>query len=405
MLAVLETHPIQYHAPVYRALQQDLGVPVTAIYASDFSVVGYHDREFQTRFAWDTDLLSGYDSVFLSRVRDGGAANAESASTDGLRAAIADLRPAAVLVGGYSPRFHRAAWLDAWRSGAPVLFRGETNDSAYARGWMKDQARATALALAYRTCARLLYIGERSRQHFIRLGVDASRLVFSPYCVDTTPFQPEEADRTGLRRSIRAAMGIDDDRFVVLFSGKLSRRKGVDLVIDAVRALPDGLRSKTVIALLGEGDERSRLESQAAALPGVALHFLGFRRQREMSACYHAADMLVLPSRSGETWGLVVNEALHHGVPCVVSDRVGSAPDLIAPGVTGDVFPAEDAAALARAIETTSAICGLAQTREACRRRVAGYTVRAAAKGIATAYDAVAGNIVAPSGQVSGVPS
>ena len=46
MLAVIESHPVQYHAPVYRAVQRDFGVPVTAIYGSDFSVAGYRDREF-----------------------------------------------------------------------------------------------------------------------------------------------------------------------------------------------------------------------------------------------------------------------------------------------------------------------------------------------------------------------
>src|SRR5580765_420621 len=106
MLAVIETHPIQYHAPVYRALASRWGVPVTAIYGSDFSVAGYHDAEFGAAFKWDTDLLSGYDSVFLSRVESGGASTADDVSTAGVRAVLAKLRPSAVMVVGYSPRFH-----------------------------------------------------------------------------------------------------------------------------------------------------------------------------------------------------------------------------------------------------------------------------------------------------------
>ena len=57
MLAVLQTHPVQYHAPVYRRVQERWGVPVTAIYGSDFSLAGYRDAEFKTTFAWDTDCL------------------------------------------------------------------------------------------------------------------------------------------------------------------------------------------------------------------------------------------------------------------------------------------------------------------------------------------------------------
>ena len=52
-LAVVETHPIQYHAPVYRALQGTFGVPVTVVYGSDFSISGYLDDEFGATFVAD----------------------------------------------------------------------------------------------------------------------------------------------------------------------------------------------------------------------------------------------------------------------------------------------------------------------------------------------------------------
>src|SRR3954453_990246 len=110
MLAAIQTHPIQYHAPVYRALQQRCGVPVTAIYGSDFSVAGYRDTEFDATFAWDTDLLSGYSSRFLSRIANGGAKRFEEVTATGLATALSELRPSAVLIGGYSPQFHISAF-------------------------------------------------------------------------------------------------------------------------------------------------------------------------------------------------------------------------------------------------------------------------------------------------------
>lgn len=71
-LVVLTTHPVQYHAPVYRFLRERRGVSIKVIYASDFSVVGYRDKEFGTSFAWDTPLADPEYSIFLSRVADGG---------------------------------------------------------------------------------------------------------------------------------------------------------------------------------------------------------------------------------------------------------------------------------------------------------------------------------------------
>ena len=78
----------------------------------------------------------------------------------------------------------------------------------------------------------------------------------------------------------------------------------------------------------------------------------GFQQQEKLKDVYTVADMLVLPSLFTETWGLVMNEAMQLGVPCIVSDRVGCDPDMIRPG------------------DTVHALC---------LKRVAGYSVQAAA--------------------------
>jgi glycosyltransferase involved in cell wall biosynthesis len=367
------------------------GIPVTAIYGSDFSTAGYRDAEFSTSFAWDTDLLSGYSSVFLSTVAAGGPAAADEATTEGLAQALEQLSPAAVLTVGYSPRFHRHAWLAAWRTGCPILFRGETNDEAVDRSWLKQMGRAAALRAAYSTCSRLLFVGTHSRAHFERLGVSADRLVFSPYCVDASVLQTGEEDRAVHRDTVRREMGVTSDQVVLLFSGKLSQRKGVDLLVEGVGRLPDAVRSRLVLAFLGDGALRADLERHASQPPEVRAIFLGFQNQRQLSRYYHAADLLVLPSRQSETWGLVVNEALHHGVPCVVSDKVGCGPDLIDHARTGYVFSTGSAYALAGALENAIDLCGREDVRQACRTKVAGYSMERAAAGIAEAYTGAVG--------------
>jgi glycosyltransferase involved in cell wall biosynthesis len=362
MLAVVETHPVQYHAPVYRVLQQQFGVPVTAIYGSDFSVRRYRDAEFGAAVTWGTDLLSGYAQHFLSRATDGAEPDLAALSAHGVGRLLRQIAPAATLLVGYSPAFHRQAWYAAWRLGKPLLFRGETTDRAQTASGVTAAVRRIGLRHAYRTCARLLYIGERSRRHYRDFGVDDARLVFAPYCVDTTPFRMDDDAREACRGEARAALGAGADSVVVLYVGKLSWRKGVDLLPQAIQALP--------------------------------IRLLDVQSQDALSRFYHAADMLVLPSRSGETWGLVVNEALHHGVPCVVSDRVGCAPDLI-DASTGVVCEADSSAALGWAIGAAMELAGRPDVRERCRQRAAGYSVARAAQGIAEAYHAVADGQIA----------
>ena len=389
MLCVIETHPIQYHAPVWRHLQQVCGVPVTAIYGSDFSVAGYRDREFGATFQWDTDLLSGYSPVFLSRVAEGGARDDQAVTTRGLADALRRAQPRAVLSVGYSPRFHSDAFRAARRARLPVLFRGETTDHAQQRGVLKRFARDTALRWLYRRCAALLHVGRHSREHFRRLGFDTDERHFSPYCVDTTPFRTDEAARAELRGPARHELGVTEDQLVIAFCGKLSPRKGPDLLLEALRQLPASERARCVLLLVGDGEMKGELLSRAAAAPAVSLRHVGFKQQRELSAYYHATDLFVLPSRHGETWGLVVNEALHHGVPVVVSEAVGCAPDLVEPRRSGEVFASGSIAGLADALTRAARLASAAEIRARCRAKVADYTVARAAEGIATAYRAV----------------
>lgn len=389
MLAVIETHPVQYRAPVYRALQTKFGIPLTVIYGSNFSVEGYHDREFGTSFAWDTDLLSGYKSVFLSRVEEHGAQSFEKVSPHGMEDTLRTVAPKAVLLTGYSPHFNRVAFYIAIKAGHPILFRAETTDYARSRNPLKSLIRDGALRLGYSKTARILYIGKHSYQHYARLRCDGAKLIFSPYCVDTAPFRCDESNRAELRTVTRRELLGGADQVLLLFSGKLSARKRPDLILHALKGLPESLHSKVAVIFLGSGEMAAGLKMFADAEPRIRAFFPGFRNQTQLSAFYHAADLMVLPSNIDETWGLVVNEALHHGLPCVVSERVGCAPDLIENGVTGLTFRTDSVESLSSAMVRALTLVGREDIREACRNKVESYSVENAARGIAEAYSQI----------------
>ena len=104
-------------------------------------------------------------------------------------------------------------------------------------------------------------------------------------------------------------------------------------------------------AFVGAGELEQRIRDRAAA-KGVPVEFHGFRNQSRI-----AGDLCLRRSarpaiRSQETWGLVVNEAMACGIPAVVSDAVGCAPDLIEPGLTGATYPVGNVHALANAIQS-----------------------------------------------------
>jgi glycosyltransferase involved in cell wall biosynthesis len=84
-------------------------------------------------------------------------------------------------------------------------------------------------------------------------------------------------------------------------------------------------------------------------IPNV--RFAGFLNQSEVTAAYAAADVFALLSAWGETFGVAVAEAMHFSLPLVLSDKVGSGPDLLGDGGNGYVVPRDDVQAAASAIE------------------------------------------------------
>ena len=179
-------------------------------------------------------------------------------------------------------------------------------------------------------------------------------------------------------------MGLTPDQTVFLFAGKFIAKKRP---VDFVRAIERAHAQQPRVAglMVGDGPQRSICE-QLVAERQLPIRFAGFLNQSEIVQAYLAADTLVLPSDGAETWGVVVNEAMTCGRPCVVSDHVGCGPDLVVPGQTGFVFPLGDIGALSAHL--TDCACRpwhLVTMGSRARRRMGGYSVQAAVESLATA--------------------
>jgi len=137
------------------------------------------------------------------------------------------------------------------------------------------------------------------------------------------------------------------------FLGRLKRRKGVDVLLDALAMIHPKDRVQVVIA--GDGEERQALESQAQRL-GVAnhVHFLGMVSGEAKVYLLQNALCTLVPSRVWEAFGLVVLESYAAGTP-VIGTRMPGLEDLIYPEQTGLVVQPESAQELARAILWVSA--------------------------------------------------
>lgn len=192
--------------------------------------------------------------------------------------------------------------------------------------------------IAYREAGAIVVYGEHVKRALVEAhGVAAEKIFVAGQAVEPERF---EAVR-GLPRTADA---------VVLYVGQFEHRKGIFDLLDAFGQLPNPCAR---LRLIGNGSLEHELRARAAVDPRVEV--AGYVAQEDLPLQLGRARCLVLPSvttkLAREPWGLVVNEAMHAGVPVVTTDAVGAAAGgLVRDGENGLVVPERSPDALARAL-------------------------------------------------------
>ena len=379
-IGYLVSHPIQYFAPLFRELAKLCDL--TVFYAHRQTSAGQADAGFGVSFDWDVDLLSGYESRFLTNVaRQPSTDRYFGCDTPAIAEEIERGRFDAFVVPGWALRSYWQAAQACRRHRIPVLVRGDSQLGRQRRRSVR-LAKEVVFPWLLRRFDGFLYVGQRNRAYLEHYGVPADRLFFSPHCVDNDAF----AAASARARAAEPPRPPGAPRRL-LFVGKLIDRKHP---ADLLRASARIVDPPVEVVFAGSGELEPSLRKTAEE-SGVTATFLGFRNQSELPAVYASADVLILPSDGLETWGLVVNEAMACGIPAVVSDAVGCGPDLIAAGQTGAVFPLGDVPALAAA---TMGVLALdpAETRRRLADRMSRYSPRAAAAAVVEAATTIGRN-------------
>ena len=394
-VAAVLTHPTQYYAPWFRWIAANSQtIDLHVIYASSPTAqqqgVGF-DREL----AWDVPLTDGYSSTIVRPSRPSDRFDSQhfrGLDVPEVSQAIADARPDVVIVfGWYSVTLIRA--IRAARGlKIPRLYHGDTNLQSGPRGWRRPLWVAKTRWLLTQFSG-YLSVGTRSAAFLRYFGVPDSRTFSTPHAVENGRFAEALAWRRSPDRRVelRRTLGLPQDAFVVLFAGKLEPKKRPIELVHAAHAM----QARPHLAIAGSGPLEREVRATAERL-GIGLTLLGFINQSEMSKVYAAADCLALPSDARETWGLVVNEALASGLPCVMSDQVGCAPDLGGEQIGGVYATAEPTTRISLFAEALSSVRNrLASGHDfapACQARAAAHAFVQATSGLERACEAVASN-------------
>jgi glycosyltransferase involved in cell wall biosynthesis len=320
--------PLPYYTPIFNSLAEKLDLHVLFMSSraplTDFRDPWGQDPRFEHSFWWSRSLnLSSLD--FRAQF------------SFGVSPRLQRLNPDVLIAYSWHPIMYEPLVWSSLTGRRAVMWSESCDFSGLLRGRISQAIRTFAL----RRCQAFVTSGTKASEYLRSLGVPESRLVTSCMPAGTWPADGETA---------REARDGDEGGVKYLFVGRLiPRKRPLELLRAFARTrarVPDAK-----LTIVGEGPLEGEVSREAARL-GEHVEVLGHAEGPELSRIYARADVLVIPSVR-EVWGIVVNEALLHGLYVVATDQVASAFDLLEPN-SGTIVAADDADALVEAMVDAS---------------------------------------------------
>ena len=223
----------------------------------------------------------------------------------------------------------------AYHTDIPQYVRSLTNDE------FLEKVAWSYMIWFYSQMEEVMVPSIGTREQLLARGLAPERMKPLPRWVDTDSYSPEMRNTDFWKRR-----GIGLGRVVLLYVGRVSREKGLEMLVDAFKGLVDA-GAAIALAVIGDGPFR---EEMATALSGYPVLFTGYLAGEQLQQGYASADLFVFPSAT-DTFGNVVLEAQASGLPVIVSDEGGPC-ELMIDGETGAVFRAKSPSDLVRAIRS-----------------------------------------------------
>jgi len=251
-----------------------------------------------------------------------------------------------VLMMGYNDagRMRMIRWCR--RNHVPCWLFGDSNIRGDLARGLKAMVKRVVVGRVVNDCDGIFSCGSLGRDYFVKYGADPQHCFYFPYEPDYELIQSQTTEAIDL---VRRRFNLEPSRRRLVYSGRLTAVKRVDLLFDAFAQIANE-RPDWDLVVVGDGNLRQALQGRLTPELASRVTWTGFvDDQATVSALYRLSDALVLPS-DYEPWALVINEAAAAGLAIVASNVVGAAAELVRDGYNGRVFPPGDLNALTKCL-------------------------------------------------------
>lgn len=238
-------------------------------------------------------------------------------------------KPNIVIICGYDKPEFIAALLISKIIKAKTIIDTDTTYFQKSRSWYKEIVKKSIIRLFDYGFPRSNF----AKDYLCKLGLKKEKQIIVPHatCYFKNLNDKFEIDKIKKKYKINTNKNF-------IFVGRLIKLKNLQLLIEAFSMIKKSSckSNKWGLILVGEGEEKEYLENLVKLLFLSDVFFVGAQPWDIIPYFYAISDVFILPSTS-ESWGLVVNEAMMHSLPMIVSNRVGAS-EIVKEGENGFIF-------------------------------------------------------------------
>ncbi len=310
--------PNPYRVPLFNELSKQLKNENTHLKII-FATKTYKRRLFQLN---ENDFLFDYSYLNNEAITVGNNSENSYFTYKGLFERLKNEKPDSIIVSGFSSATVKVFLYSFFKRVPYIIWNGSIAKKGRKDSFIRTLQRRF---LAYFASAFVAY-GTKAKSYLTSMGASEEKVFIATNTVDTSFFEKETEKQR--------AMLVDDNIHHFIYLGYLVPRKNVGQLIEIAKILKMQ-RNDFCIDIIGDGESKKALESMVKEYQLLdQIKFHGFKQKEELPPYFAKAKALLFQT-DFDIWGLVLNESMAAGVPCLSSVNAGASEDLIVDGENG----------------------------------------------------------------------
>jgi len=333
------SHPIHYQTALIKFLTKK-GIKIEVLFRSNMHTKKTFDPGFNRKVSIAKNVLNGIKYKYLNYLGPNKVGSILPITTD-FKSRIFEKETDIIWLHGIKNWYNLCLITIAKIYKKKVFIRDEVYHKSKNRSFLNKLFNYLFYLIVDNFIDIYLAIGSQNKKYYLDHNIHKSKIVMLPYVVDNNFFLNKNKNKNKKKNK----------KIKFLFVGKLIKRKGVNLLLEAIKILKYNYRlnNNCNFLIVGDGLMRNQLKKFVKDNELKNIKFYPFKNQNELKKIYRSADVFIMSS-TREPWGLTVNEAMAAGNAVISSDNVGSSYDLIKNRKNGFIFKNGNAQDLANKI-------------------------------------------------------